>query len=66
MKKFGFTAIVAGGLMAGVLGLAAPAQATVPTGTGFSAGIDRQHDLRHVIKPWVDDVQTDRAVQQIR
>jgi len=32
MKTFGFTAIIASGLAAGILGFAAPAQAT-PTGT---------------------------------
>ena len=66
MKKFGFAAIVASGLVAGVLGLATSAQATVPTGTEISAGIDRQHDLRNVIHPWDVDTKTDNSVQQIR
>jgi hypothetical protein len=52
MTKFGFAAIIASGLTAGFLGLAAPAQAAAPATTGattISAGIDH-----HV---WLDQIQ---------
>jgi ABC-type glycerol-3-phosphate transport system substrate-binding protein len=55
MKKFGFATIIAGGMAAAVLGLAGPAQATVPANavdvvfTGPSQGIDHLD--------WLNDIQ---------
>jgi hypothetical protein len=57
MKKFGFATIVASGLIAGVLGVAAPAaQAAVGpvSSTTISAGIDH-----HV---WLDQIGQQQAV----
>ena len=51
MKKFGFTAIIAAGLGAAVVGLGAPAQAATPAqadSTTISAGVDHLN--------WLDQV----------
>jgi hypothetical protein len=55
MKKFGFTAVVASGLAAAVLGLAGPA----------SAGVDHQ-DWLNQIGPHVSVPQVDTSVHQSR
>jgi hypothetical protein len=55
MKKFGFTAVVASGLAAAVLGLAGPA----------SAGVDHQSWLDQ-IGPHVSVPQVDNSVHQSR
>lgn len=73
MKKFGFTAIVASGLVAGILGLAAPAQAVTaadaPTVAAsvidVRAGIDH-HTWLNDIQPRVNVPQVDTTVQQSR
>jgi hypothetical protein len=68
MKKFGFAAIAASGLAAAVLGLAAPASATVATGlnsTTISTDLDH-HDWVHQIGPDVYIPQVDTSVQQSR
>ena len=59
MKKFGFAAIVASGLTAGFLGLAAPAQAVTqfPTDVGHHAWVD-------TIQPQVNVPQVDTSVHQ--
>jgi hypothetical protein len=55
MKKLGFATLVASGLAAAVVGVAAPAQATVPANavdvviTGPSQGIDHLD--------WLNDIQ---------
>lgn len=55
MKKFGFTTVIASGLIAGVLGFAAPAQAD----TGHN-------DWVHQISPTVNVPQVDTSVHQSR
>jgi hypothetical protein len=68
MKKFGFTTIVASGLIAGVLGLAAPAaQAAVGPVSPItvSAGIDH-HTWLDQIGPSVNVPQVDTTVHQSR
>lgn len=55
MKKFGFTAVLASGLAAAVLGLAAPA----------SAGVDH-HSWLDQIGPHVTVPQVDTTVHQSR
>jgi len=55
MKKFGFTTAVASGLIAGVLGFAAPAQADI----GHHNWIDQ-------ISPTVSVPQVDNSVQHSR
>jgi hypothetical protein len=52
MKKFGFATVVASGLAAAVLGLAAPASAVE-----FSTGIDHHQ--------WIHDIQPDVHVPQV-
>jgi hypothetical protein len=49
MNKFGFTAVVASGLTAAILGLAAPAQATTPVNTPsvVPSAIDIPTDFGH-------------------
>ena len=68
MKKFGFAAVIASGLVAGVLGLAAPAQAIAAgpvSGTVISAGIDH-HAWLDDIQPHVNVPRVDTSVQQSR
>jgi hypothetical protein len=68
MKKLGFTTIVASGLIAGVLGFAAPAaQAAVGpvSPTTISAGVDHQTWLDQ-IGPSVNVPQVDTTVHQSR
>ena len=57
MNKFGFAAVVASGLTAAILGLAAPAQAATPviTPTVVPSAIDIPTDFGH--HSWVLDVQ---------
>lgn len=55
MKKFGFTTVIASGLIAGVLGFAAPAQ----------AGVDH-HSWLDQITPAVSVPQVDNSVHQSR
>jgi hypothetical protein len=57
MKKFGFAAVVAGGLTAAILGLAAPAQATTPVNAPsvVPSAIDIPTDFGH--HGWVIDIQ---------
>ena len=67
MKKFGFAAIIASGLAAGVLGFAAPAQAsaevTVPiTPAAYSTGVDHL-DWLNDIQPKVNVPQVDTSVR---
>jgi hypothetical protein len=68
MKKLGFTTIVASGLIAGVLGFAAPAaQAAVGpvSPTTISAGVDH-HVWLDQIGPSVTVPQVDTTVHQSR
>jgi hypothetical protein len=68
MKKLGFTTIVASGLIAGVLGFAAPAaQAAVGpvSPTTVSAGIDH-HTWLDQIGPSVNVPRVDTSVHQSR
>lgn len=54
MKKFGFAAVIAGGLTAAVLGVAGPAQAdvvTIPTGPGYHVD---NHDEANTSGGFVD------------
>ena len=57
MKKFGFAAVVASGLTAAILGLAAPAQAAtaVNVPTVAPSAIDIPTDYGH--HAWVIDIQ---------
>ena len=61
MKKFGFAAVVASGLTAAVIGLAAPAQAAVQISTDFG-----HHAWVHDIQPGVNVPQVDTSVHQSR
>ncbi len=72
MKKFGFAAIVASGLTAGLLGVVSPIQATaladappVISLPGYSTGIDRQQSV-DTIHPPVTALQVDMVVRQSR
>jgi hypothetical protein len=67
MKKFGFATIIASGLIAGVLGLAAPAQADVaPVAPSLiTTGIDH-HTWLDQIGPNVHVPQVDTSVHQSR
>ncbi|KAA0079713.1 hypothetical protein CIW52_26560 [Mycolicibacterium sp. P9-64] len=68
MKKLGFTTIVASGLIAGVLGLAAPAAQAVAgpvSPTTISAGIDH-HTWLDQIGPSVSVPRVDTSVHQSR
>jgi hypothetical protein len=68
MKKFGFATIIASGLIAAVLGFAAPAANAAPvglTGTTISAGIDH-HAWLDQITPQVAVPQVDTTVHQSR
>lgn len=52
MKKFGFAAIAAAGVTAGLIGLAGPAQAApvaTPVSVEYSTGVDHHQ--------WVNDIQ---------
>jgi hypothetical protein len=51
MNKFGFAAVVAGGLTAAILGLAAPAQAAPAVNTPIIVPTDFGHHA------WVVDIQ---------
>jgi hypothetical protein len=57
MNKFGFAAVVASGLTAAILGLAAPAQAAtaINAPTGVASAIDIPTDFGH--HAWVIDIQ---------
>ena len=57
MKKFGFAAVVASGLTAAILGLAAPAQAApaVNAPSVVASAIDVPTDVGH--HAWVIDIQ---------
>ena len=57
MNKFGFAAVVAGGLTAAILGLAAPAQAATPVSAPsvVASAIDIPTDFGH--HGWVLDIQ---------
>ena len=56
MNKFGFAAVVASGLTAAILGLAAPAQAATAVKTPISvASINIPTDFGH--HAWVVDIQ---------
>ena len=57
MKKFGFAAVVASGLTAAILGLAAPAQAApaVNAPTVVASAINIPTDVGH--HAWVIDIQ---------
>ena len=46
MNKFGFAAVVASGLTAAILGLAAPAQAATAVNAPTSRGLGDQHPDR--------------------
>jgi hypothetical protein len=68
MKKFGFATVIASGLIAGVLGVTAPAaQAAVgpETSTTISAGVDH-HVWLDQIGPKVNVPQVDTTVHQSR
>jgi hypothetical protein len=73
MKKFGFATVVASGLIAGILGLAAPAQAlpavpaptVVASVTDIPAGIDH-HSWLDQIGPHVNVPKVDTTVHQSR
>lgn len=68
MKKFGFAAAVASGLIAGVVGLAGPAQAStsdVATVAQFTTGIDH-HGWLDQITPAVNVPQVDTTAHQSR
>jgi hypothetical protein len=73
MKKFGFATVAASGLIAAVLGLAAPAQAVtadnapavVPSAINISTGIDH-HSWLEDIRPKVNVPKVDTTVQQSR
>jgi hypothetical protein len=68
MKKFGFATVVASGLVAGVLGFAAPAaqaDAAPVSPTLISTGIDH-HTWLDQIGPNVNVPQVDTSVHQSR
>ena len=68
MKKLGFATIAATGLVAAVLGLAAPASAAFSTGltsTTISTDLDH-HDWVHQIGPDVYVPQVSTSVSQSR
>ena len=68
MKKFGFATIIASGLVAGIVGFAAPAvQAAVGpvSSTTISADIDH-HIWLDQIRPQVNVPQVDTTVHQSR
>jgi hypothetical protein len=67
MKKFGFATIIASGLIAGVVGLAAPAQADVaPVSPSLiTTGIDH-HTWLDQIGPSVHVPHVDTSVHQSR
>jgi hypothetical protein len=70
MKKIGFATVLASGLAAAILGLAAPVQAVtvadapavLPLATAISAGIDH-HVWLDQIGPHVDVPQVDTSVR---
>ena len=73
MKKFGFATIAASGLIAAILGLAAPAQAAtaVNAPTVLASITDIPTDVGHHawvvdIQPHVNVPQVDTSVQQSR
>jgi hypothetical protein len=61
MKKFGFAAVVASGLTAAVIGLAAPAQAGVQISTDVG-----HHGWVDIVQPSVNVPQVDTSVHQSR
>jgi hypothetical protein len=73
MQKFGFATIAASGLVAAILGFAAPAQAAtdVNAPTALASAIDiptgiDHHEWIHDIQPRVNVPQVDTNVQQSR
>jgi hypothetical protein len=65
MKKFGIATLVASGLTAGFVGLAAPAQAAAPTAlpsTTFATGVDHL-DWINNIQPSVNVPKVDTGVR---
>lgn len=71
MKKFGLAVVVASGLFAGIIGIAAPAQAVVSAPAGvisssqISAGVDH-HSWLDQIGPHVNVPKVDTTVHQSR
>jgi hypothetical protein len=72
MNKFGFAAVVAGGLTAGILGVASPIQAmasaeALPVAElpGYSTGVDHNQWI-NTVHPEVTVPQVDTTVQQSR
>ena len=72
MKKFGLTAIVATGLLAGILGVASPGSAVATAEAlpvvelpGYSTGIDHRQWI-DTIQPRVTVPQVDTSVHQGR
>ncbi|MCW2556019.1 MAG: hypothetical protein JWR78_5800 [Mycobacterium sp.] len=72
MKKFGFAAIVASGLTAGIVGVASPIQAmasaeALPAAElpGYSTGVDHNQWIS-TVHPEVTVPQVDTTVQQSR
>jgi len=59
MKKFGFAAVIASALTAGVVGLAAPAQAAIDIPTEHT-----HHSWIYVIQPQVNVPHVDTTVHQ--
>jgi hypothetical protein len=53
VKKFGFAAVIATGMSAAVLGLAAPAMAEYVTPVGPTYTVDN-HDQTNTTNGWVD------------
>ena len=72
MRKFGFAAIVASGLTAGLVGVVSPIQATASADTppvislpGYSTGTDRQQSIDSIHSP-VTALQVDMIARQGR
>jgi hypothetical protein len=63
MKNIGFAAIVAGGLTAGIIGLAAPAQATVIAAPAAVASIVVPAGIDH--HSWLDQITPDVHVPKV-
>lgn len=72
MKKFGFAAVVASGIAAGIVGVASPVLATASAEAmpvaelpGYSTGVDHNQWV-NTIHPAVTVPQVDTTVQQSR
>lgn len=61
MKKFGFAAVIASGLTAAVIGIAAPAQAAVQISTDYG-----HYGWVNVLQPTVNVPHVDTTVHQSR